>query len=77
MTPEERDRLVTLEIELKAIKELLPNIARDVAAIKDATNMGKGAWIMLVKLGAVLLTVIGAVAWVADTVARYIEHVRH
>ncbi len=66
MTPEERDRLRTVEVEHLNMKVLLASIADDVAEIKEAAHMGKGAWILLLKLGGVLTAIAVALAWVVD-----------
>lgn len=66
MTPDERDRLRTVEVEMTNMKVLLSSIADDVAEIREAASMGKGAWILLLKLGGVLTAIAVAVAWVVD-----------
>jgi hypothetical protein len=69
MTPEERDRLRTVEVEVMNMKVILASIADDVAEIKEAAHMGKGAWLLLLKLGAVLGAIVAAVAWMVDRFA--------
>jgi hypothetical protein len=72
VTPDERDRLRTVEVEVINMKVLLASIADDVTEIKEAAHMGKGAWILLLKLGGVLTAVAVAGAWVWDhVVARH------
>ncbi len=66
MTPDERDRLRTLEVRADNQHILLAAIADDVAEIKEAAHMGKGAWILLLKLGGVLTAIAVALAWVVD-----------
>jgi len=68
MTPDERDRLRTVEVEVMNMKLLLASIADDVAEIKEAANMGKGAWLLLLKLGAVVAAIAAAVAWIIDRI---------
>jgi hypothetical protein len=69
MTPDERDRLRTVEVEIKNFRELLAPIAKDVADIKAAAHMGKGAWILLLKLGGVVTALAVAISWVWDHLA--------
>jgi hypothetical protein len=69
MTPDERDRLRTVEVEQMNMKVILASIADDVAEIKEAAHMGKGAWLLLLKLGAVIAAIAGAVAWAVDRFA--------
>lgn len=66
MTPDERDRLRTVEVEMTNMKVLLSSIADDVAEIREAASMGKGAWILLLKLGGVLTAIAVAIAWLVD-----------
>jgi hypothetical protein len=69
MTPDERDRLRTVEVEQMNMKVILASIADDVAEIKEAAHMGKGAWLLLLKLGAVIAAIAAAVAWAVDRFA--------
>lgn len=66
MTPDERDRLVRLEAESEGNRKWLESIDRKVDQLIAVSNMGKGAWILLLKIGGVLAALAGAVAWVLE-----------
>jgi len=66
MTPEERDRLAKVEQKLESQDDWLRSIARDVGEIKEAAHMGRGAWLFLLRLGAVLTALAAAGAWIFD-----------
>jgi hypothetical protein len=66
MSPEERDRLRTVEVELINLKVVMASIADDVAVIREAASMGKGAWILLLKLGGMMAAIAVAIAWILD-----------
>lgn len=68
MTPDERDRLTTLEVKMEGLERLLAVMAGDLSEIKEAAHMGKGAWLLLLKLGGVLTALAIAVAWIVDHV---------
>lgn len=44
----------------------LTNIEKYVQEIRDAANMGRGAWWLLLKIGAVMMAIVGAVTWFLD-----------
>jgi hypothetical protein len=46
--------------------ERLTKIEGYLQEIRDAASMGKGAWWLLLKIGAVLTAIIGALTWVID-----------
>lgn len=71
MTVEER--LARLEVRADGNEMWLRSIDTKVDKIVEAMNMGKGAWVLLLKVGAVLAafataiaTVVTAAAWVFD-----------
>lgn len=66
MTPEERDRLVKVETKLESMDDWLRTIASDVGEIKKAAHMGSGAWWLLLRIGAVMVVIAGAFAWIFD-----------
>ncbi len=70
MTPEERDRLAKAEQAIVDIRDDIRVIRGDTAELKAALNMGRGGFVVLMKIGAVL-TALGAVgAWVIDRIHR-------
>ena len=66
MTPEERDRLRTLEVEMNSLKDWLKSIDGKLDEIRMAAHMGKGAWLSMLRIGAILAAILGASAWVWD-----------
>lgn len=60
------ERLATLETKVEGQENWLKSIDGKLDDVIAAMNMGKGAWYLLLKVGAVLVAVAGAVAWVAD-----------
>ena len=68
MKPEER--LAVLETKMAAVTEDLEEIKADLKALLAAANMGKGAWWVSVKIGAFILTLAGALAWIYDHLPR-------
>jgi hypothetical protein len=73
MTEEEKQRLMRLEFKFQSHQEDMVELKGDVKEIKSAVsgllaaaNMGRGAWWMLIKVGAVLVAIAGVVGWVYD-----------
>jgi hypothetical protein len=64
MRPEER--LAVLEAEMRDTRTDLTEIKEDVKTLLAAAHMGHGAWWISVKLGAFILAVLGALAWLYD-----------
>lgn len=62
MTPEERDRLATVEQILRGQKQALEQIQESVDRLVALANMGRGALGLFLKMGAVMATIV-AVAW--------------
>lgn len=68
MTPEER--LARLEARIDGNDKWLASIDAKVDQLVAVSNMGKGAWFLLLKIG-------GAVAAVAATLAWIVEKMPH
>jgi hypothetical protein len=66
MTAEER--LARLEIQVENLKEDIQGIGKKVDELVKAAHMGRGAWWLLLRIGVVLATVAGAIAWLIDKV---------
>jgi hypothetical protein len=60
------ERLARLETEVKGQKDWLESIASDVKALRDQANMGKGALMLLLKIGGGLAAIIGAGVWILE-----------
>lgn len=73
MSPDEYRRLVELEgrqtIAEEQRREMLDTLRRiegNVSELLQAAAIGKGAWLAIVKLGAVVAAFAGGFAWAAD-----------
>lgn len=64
MTVEER--LARLETKVEGQKDWLESIAGDVKALRDQASMGKGALMLLLKIGGGMTIVVAAVVWVFE-----------
>ena len=66
MTPEERDRLRTVEVKVDGLDDWLRSIDTKLEELRSAAAMGKGAWFLLLKIGAVLGAIVAATGWLWD-----------
>lgn len=66
MTPEERDRLARLEQRVASMDDWLRSIHAELKELNKAAHMGKGAWWLMLRAGAVILAVATAGAWLFD-----------
>ncbi len=66
MTPEERDRLRTLEVQLQSMNTWLASVDGKLEELRIAAHMGKGAWLLILKLGTVFVALAAGIAWIAD-----------
>ena len=62
----DRDRIARLEQDYKNLREWVMADNAELQALRASANMGKGAWALLIKLGAVLVAIAGAFAWLWD-----------
>lgn len=58
MTPEERDRLARLEADYENLVGWVKKIDGKLDQILEAAAMGRGAWWLLLKIGAVVMAVV-------------------
>ena len=70
MTPDERDRLAKAEQAITDIRDDIRAIRADTAELKAALNMGRGGFWVLMKVGAVVATVIAGMVWLWDRANR-------
>lgn len=63
MTPAERERLAKVEVKVETLDEWMAKIDGKVDMIVAAAHMGKGAWLLLLKLGTAAVVIGTAVAW--------------
>lgn len=66
-TPEER--LARLEARQDALEDWLRSIDGKVDEIRQAANMGKGAWKAVLWVGGILASAAAFLAWVAEHLA--------
>lgn len=66
MTPEERDRLRTIEVQFESMKVSLVSIDHKLEELRAAAQMGKGAWMLLLKQGTFLVAVVSIVSFIFD-----------
>jgi hypothetical protein len=66
VTPDERDRLRTVEVRIEGLDDWLRSIDTKLEELRIAANMGRGAWLLILKLGAILTAIGAAVAWLFD-----------
>lgn len=66
MTPEERDRLVTLETRFGGQAERLERIEGKLDGLLEIAGVGRGAWWLFVRLAAIVAAIGGATAWAAQ-----------
>jgi hypothetical protein len=71
VTSEERDRLARAEIEVRMLSRSLGEMNRKLDQLVAAANMGKGAWWLLLRLGGVLVVLVGATGWVLEHLGRF------
>jgi len=60
-----------LETSEARLEERLASIEGKVQLILDAANMGKGAWWLVLKIGAVLSAIAACATWVWDKVSHF------
>ena len=69
MTPDERDRLRTLEVQFESMNHWLVSIDSKLEEVRTAAHMGKGAWLLLLKLGGIVASIAALIAWILDKLA--------
>lgn len=67
------ERLTALETEMRFNRETLSRIDARTATLAEAYTMGKGAWKATMKIGAVVLGIIGGAAWLIDHLPQWIK----
>lgn len=66
MTPEERDRLAKVETKVEGLDDWLRSIDAKLEELRVAAHMGQGAWLLLLKLGGMIVVIGGAATWLFD-----------
>lgn len=60
------ERIAALEARMNGAEGWLQSIDTKLDTVIAAMNMGKGAWFLLLKVGAILVAIAGAIAWLTD-----------
>lgn len=60
------ERLARLETRADGTDKWLESIDGKVDQIVAVTNMGKGAWLLLLKVGGALTAIVAALVWVLE-----------
>lgn len=68
MTNEER--IARLEVLWPELKEDIKSIDAKVDRLIEAAHMGRGAWWLLLRLGAMLVAIAGVAGWLFDKVHK-------
>lgn len=71
MDPEERDRLVRLEERFEGQQKQLDVISGKLDSLLTAAHMGRGAWWLIIRIGAVLAALAGFAAWAWERLPRH------
>ena len=71
MTPEERDRLTRLEVEVEQQRQQIGSMDTKLDRLLDAAAMGRGAWWIILKLGGLLVLIATGAAYAYDYVMRH------
>ncbi|MFO1080868.1 MAG: hypothetical protein U1E23_09610 [Reyranellaceae bacterium] len=68
MTPDERDRLAKLEQKVEGLDAWMRSIDGKLDDVRQAAHMGRGALALALRIGAVIVAVCAAGAWVFDRI---------
>lgn len=68
MSPDERDRLTKVETVVEMQRMQLNSMNQKLDQLIAAANMGKGAWWLILRIGAVVATIAGFFAWIFDKI---------
>lgn len=60
------ERIATLEAKVEGQERWLRSIDDKLDTVIAAMNMGKGAWLLLLKVGAAIVAIGAGIAWIAD-----------
>ena len=60
------ERIAALEVKVEGQEKWLRSIDDKLDTVIAAMNMGKGAWFLLLKVGAALAALAGLIAWIGD-----------
>lgn len=69
----EGERIAVLETQMEGMMDAVKRIDARTATLADAYTMGKGAWKATMKIGAVVVGILGGVAWLADHLPQWLR----
>lgn len=59
-------KLGALEARVTVLEQVIHDMSRDLKMLIAAANMGRGAWWVLIKFGALLMLLVPAFAWIYE-----------
>lgn len=68
---DDREDIGYLKGKLEALEKDVALIRGDLKMLVDAANMGKGAWWVSVKIGAVIIGVLSVAAWILEHIPKF------
>lgn len=68
MSPDERDRLTKVETVVEMQRMQLNSMNQKLDQLIAAANMGKGAWWLILRIGAVVAALAAGIAWIFDRI---------
>jgi|TARA_R100001443_G_scaffold25196_3_gene37963 hypothetical protein len=64
------EKVAVLESRMTALEKRIDNMDKKLDQLIEAAYMGKGAWWMLLRVGAVFVLASGLVAWLVDKILK-------
>ena len=65
------ERLAVVEARQKSQEEWLRSIDEKLDKVVAAINMGRGAWLAIIRMGAIIVPIAGFFAWAADKIGLW------
>ena len=63
------EKVAVLEIRMATLEKRIDNMDKKLDQLIEAAYMGKGAWWMMLRIGAVFVLASGLVAWIVDRIS--------
>ena len=63
------EKVAVLEIRMATLEKRIDNMDKKLDQLIEAAYMGKGAWWMMLRSGAVFVLASGLVAWIVDRIS--------
>lgn len=74
MSPDERDRLTKVEQQFADLKEDVSKMDGKIDELLKTAHMGRGAWMFLLRLGAIVVALAAAASWAWDHIVAMPKH---